>query len=174
MTDKSNLYVVVSSFFPYNVAVSLELFGNNGYLLAESENRIMGIKLGITVSAPWCTRSCSTMDMHAQSYRSFQNFLLLSRIIGAQSFTPVIHNRQFFNTQQANVSFPHACRYQNKSSAALNSYTFSTNAHRLFFSISLAANRYRAEKFRAWAYVSSFCNLQTESGKKALNDCARW
>ena len=55
MTDKSNLYVVVSSFFPHNVAVSLgimgQLFGNNGYLLAESENSIMGIKLGIIVSA---------------------------------------------------------------------------------------------------------------------------
>ena len=28
-----------------------QLFGNNGYLLAESENSIMGIKLGIIVSA---------------------------------------------------------------------------------------------------------------------------
>ena len=27
-----------------------KLFGNNGYLLAESENSIMGIKLGIIVS----------------------------------------------------------------------------------------------------------------------------
>ena len=45
-------------FFPHNVAVSLvtylgimgKLFGNNGYLLAESENSIMEIKLEII---PW-------------------------------------------------------------------------------------------------------------------------
>ena len=59
-----------------------KLFGNNGYLLAESENSIMGIKLGIINSLSPTSRESPGWDA-ARDERMAQRGCGLGRVHGA-------------------------------------------------------------------------------------------
>ena len=75
------------------------------------------------------------------------------------------------NTQQAvwYVSFSHASRYRNESSATLNSYTFSTNSQRLFQFHLLKI----AMELKVLCMGVRFFALQL-TDRNFLNDCAQW